>query len=212
MTFIMKDKQLKAYLRQPVGGTPHVEGITFDLVTNIENATRFPSKPYPLSKAGEKQWAACTVCSIGKTTGDEAIAEAEHPKVVGKTGDLVAYLGYGAEINGTLCEKAHVTMAYGNIQATSRLTFKTMPTIACHVVDVLYWDKADLTVIVVGNKNDMLHKVQGELEAAGFTYDHQFEPHITIGKGDIVDVVRAMLGNQSSVLLCNPFIQIKERK
>lgn len=82
-------------------------------------------------------------------------------------------------------EDKHLTLSFCDLKATSKFSMRTMMDLfPCKgfVVDVVYWSKPDVTVALVSCEN--IIAAQKYCEKAGFDYDHEFNPHVTLDYGD----------------------------
>ena len=59
------------------------------------------------------------------------------------------------------------------------------------VMNVTYWKEADITVAIVDCK--LAVQRHEYYKNAGYGYDHEFIPHITLGKGNQVDKYSELL-------------------
>ena len=53
------------------------------------------------------------------------------------------------------------------------------------IIDVVYWPHVDLTVILV--ECSLANERHEYYKSHGYDYDHEFIPHVTIGKGNLVE-------------------------
>lgn len=60
------------------------------------------------------------------------------------------------------------------------------------ISDVVYWPHVDLTVLLVDS--EFAHDRYNYYKENGYTYDHEFIPHITVGKGDVVEDFKRLIG------------------
>lgn len=77
----------------------------------------------------------------------------------------------------------HITLCFCDTEKAGKFsTFNGKG--AATVVDVEYWEHVDITVLVV---DCQVAKIRHEYyKSLGYTYDHEFIPHITVGRGDVV--------------------------
>lgn len=108
-----------------------------------------------------------------------------------------------------LPENAHVTMAYGDIQATKPIV-ESVCNIQDTVASVEYWIDADVTVLVLTDADGSLGFVHEYYARNGASYDRKFIPHITVSKGNEVCAWQNTVGNM--VHLSGLWYQIKEVK
>ncbi|BBL19189.1 hypothetical protein KIT04_020 [Vibrio phage KIT04] len=78
----------------------------------------------------------------------------------------------------------HITLAFMDVAETDKLytcnlNFLYEP---ATVVGVEYWAHSDVTVLLIDA--ECLLAARDYLEQQGFTYDHDFIPHITVAKGN----------------------------
>jgi len=79
----------------------------------------------------------------------------------------------------------HLTLSFCDLKATSKFSMKTMMNLfPCKgfVVDVVYWSKPDVTVALVASEN--IIKAHEYCQSVGFDYNHEFNPHITLDRGN----------------------------
>lgn len=78
--------------------------------------------------------------------------------------------------------KGHITLCFCDADKAGKFSTFSGKGIA-HIVDVQYWERVDLTVLIVDCKlANERHEYYKEL---GYTYDYEFIPHISLGKGDL---------------------------
>lgn len=120
------------------------------------------------------------------------------------------YVGiYASSIRLDFPANAHVTLAYGKIQPTEKVTEETNAGLMTTVVSVEYWKQADVTVLVL-EKTDELERLFNFYRRKHFAYDEEFIPHITVAKGnEVVDWSQAL---EERVELSDVYYQIKESK
>lgn len=110
-----------------------------------------------------------------------------------------------------LDEKAHVTLAFNDVSEVSKfpLEFGSVYIIST-VFEVVYWEQADVTVLLLSDLNGDVKDLQGYFESLGFTYNLEFIPHITVSKGDTVEHWSHMIGED--IDLSGVYLKIKEYK
>ncbi|QBQ71161.1 hypothetical protein S0112_035 [Shewanella phage S0112] len=109
--------------------------------------------------------------------------------------------------------KLHITLAYAEAEATEMMNLDIiddLTDLAVTVDSVVYWDKVDKTVMLVSN--DLLGSIQERLESAGFGYNHQFCPHVTLGKGDITKTAGNLALGYSSLIITDVYMQVVMRE
>lgn len=118
------------------------------------------------------------------------------------------------EVEYTLGEnKLHVTLAYDEVGATSMFDINQLGILknaALRIKDVTYWDKADVTVAELDCER--LHVAQQTLDAAGFGYNYEFRPHVTLGKGDLTKTVGILITAIDHLLVTDVYMQIIKRE
>lgn len=103
----------------------------------------------------------------------------------------------------------HLTLSFGDAIETNKLSFsELMRFFPCqgYVKDVVYWERANVTVALLNVENILC--AQKYCESVGFSYDLEFVPHITLGKGDVADESKALVGNSFELVDC--YIRMKD--
>lgn len=122
---------------------------------------------------------------------------------------LVTYIAARTKSKLAFLNNKHVTLAYAPVQVTDKLDVDSLSHLGAGVIcKVEYWAHVDLTVALIVSTPVL--ETQKALEHGGFGYDHEFIPHITIGKGDSVQQHKIAEGY--SVGLHSPYIQIRKGK
>ncbi|VTP12626.1 hypothetical protein PUATCC27989T_00438 [Phytobacter ursingii] len=104
----------------------------------------------------------------------------------------------------------HLTICYMQVSPTSKLDVNyIMPSSAeAEVSSIEYWEGVNLTVAIIKSKE--AHEAYKSVSDAGFTYDLEFIPHVTIGSGDIVADCVHLVGK--SLTVGNPYIRARAKK
>lgn len=86
-------------------------------------------------------------------------------------------------------EDYHITLCHMSPKDTDKLSLNMkFNSFHTRVTDVVYWADADVTVALI-EPNDDMEQLKFYLQMQGFTYnDHEFIPHITLGRGDLVEL------------------------
>lgn len=123
-----------------------------------------------------------------------------------------ALSAYYKNTNG-LVEEGHITLAFMTVKETSKLKINSLlpdSIITVKVKDVEYWEKANVTVLVLEENKD-ISSIQSSLTSAGFIYEHfEFKPHITISKGNVVNNYKSL--KETTVYINDLYLRLKEIK
>lgn len=103
----------------------------------------------------------------------------------------------------------HLTMTFMDVEKVDYISMYTPRELACRELDVQYWSEPDITVITVGDEN--LKLVQENMVSSGWLYEtgYEFRPHITMCKGDQVDLIKSLLVAYKGVKLTDPYLKVK---
>lgn len=118
------------------------------------------------------------------------------------------YIAYRTEIDfGSRDHIGHVTVCFmDDLSHSSSLFIDFLDVEILSTISSLeYFDKSDVTVALLDSPE--LHVIRERLEYKGFTYSHEFIPHITLGKGDIRKSNLGFIGKQ--VKINSPYIRFK---
>lgn len=92
--------------------------------------------------------------------------------------------------------QGHITTSFsvitGKVPKFESLGVEHLMKFKCIVKEIVYWEHVGLTVALVDSPDS--HKRFEQLKQLGFKYEHEFVPHITIGKGDLVEEHQALVG------------------
>lgn len=104
----------------------------------------------------------------------------------------------------------HLTLAFQNINETSKLEITDLNN--CFpangvVKDIVYWEKSNVTVALIENKEGNLYKAKKLCESAGFNYDMEFIPHVTLGRNNLINEHLNLKGEEVS--FSTPYIRLK---
>lgn len=100
---------------------------------------------------------------------------------------LKLYIAVRAEIKRHE-QDYHITLCHMSPKETDKLSLNMkFNSFHTYVKDVVYWKDDNVTVALI-EPNDDLEQLKFYLQMQGFTYnDHEFIPHITLGRGDLVE-------------------------
>lgn len=101
----------------------------------------------------------------------------------------------------------HLTLCFMELKETSKLdlNFYTK-NLHGKVAKIEYWDHVDLTVAIIDIPKDF-GDIRNKLNKNGFTYNHEFKPHLTLCKGKS-DEYGWIVGN--TVLFGDTYLRIKD--
>ena len=85
----------------------------------------------------------------------------------------------------------HVTLFFCNAEKLGKFRTSNEEGL-CYIVDVQYWERVDLTVLIL--KSDFINERHEYYKSLGYGYDYEFIPHATVGKGDLVDKYKDKIG------------------
>lgn len=89
--------------------------------------------------------------------------------------------------------KGHITLCFCDARKAGKFSTSNAKG-AATVINVEYWDRVDLTVLTVDCKLAIeRHEYYTDL---GYTYDYDFLPHITMGKGDLTNELMHLKGER----------------
>ncbi|HED5661350.1 TPA: hypothetical protein R5E61_001331 [Enterobacter cloacae] len=120
------------------------------------------------------------------------------------------YIALRTESNTDILNDKHLTICYMSASATTKLDVnRIMPEpVVATVSKVEYWERVNLTVAIIDSPDVYgAHEVS---KTAGFTYDLEFIPHVTLGYGDTTSEHQRLVGKTLSI--GSPYIRIKETK
>ncbi|TYG14975.1 hypothetical protein DJ541_23965 [Enterobacter asburiae] len=120
------------------------------------------------------------------------------------------YIALRTESNTDILNDKHLTICYMSASATTKLDVnRIMPEpVVATVSKVEYWERVNLTVAIIDSPDVYgAHEVS---KTAGFTYDLEFIPHVTLGYGDTTSEHQRLVGKALSI--GNPYVRIKETK
>lgn len=87
----------------------------------------------------------------------------------------------------------HVTLCFCDAKKLGK--FRTSNKAKAGVVTgVEYWEMVDLTVLVI--KSSFANERHDYYKFLGYTYDYEFIPHATVGKGDLVKEYSRYIGRE----------------
>lgn len=80
----------------------------------------------------------------------------------------------------------HITLSFMELKDSSKLpkVRTTNETSLCKVVSVEYWEEPNITVAVV--ESEFVRERHEYYTENGYTYNHEFIPHFTLGSGDLI--------------------------
>lgn len=83
----------------------------------------------------------------------------------------------------------HLTLMYGELKATPRfyLGEHGMRGHGTNVEDIVYWEHVDLTVAIINHTKYLQDRFDFYSKELGIEYDYEFVPHVTLGKGNLVE-------------------------
>ena len=88
----------------------------------------------------------------------------------------------------------HITLSFCDVvPRMGKFTTSRISTFV-NVTDIVYWKDSDVTVALLGNTR-VIMKRKEYWESMGYTYDMEFIPHFTVGKGDVVKENTHLIGN-----------------
>lgn len=93
-----------------------------------------------------------------------------------------------------LPEDKHLTLSFCDLKATNKFSMKTMMSLfPCKgiIVDVVYWPKPNVTVALISSENIL--KAHEYCKSVGFDYDHDFNPHITLDRGNKTEMFNHLI-------------------
>lgn len=97
----------------------------------------------------------------------------------------------------------HITLCFCETKKSGKVSTHNGNGVAT-VIDVVYWERVDLTVALVDC--DLAMERHEYYKSNGYDYDHEFIPHVTIGKGDLVADNLAINGER--LIVGNEYIRI----
>lgn len=106
-------------------------------------------------------------------------------------------------------DNKHVTLSFGDTKATKKLSFNELMRFfpsQGYVKDVVYWERADVTVALLNTENVL--EAQRYCASVGFDYDLDFIPHITLGRGDLVSESKDVVWQSLELVDC--YISLKD--
>ena len=122
---------------------------------------------------------------------------------------LRVYLAAVSKSDVELLDNKHVTLSFGDTKATDKLSFnELMRFFPCqgYVKEVVYWERPDVTVALLNTENIL--SAQKYCQSVGFDYDLDFIPHITLGKGNLVDKFKEVEWQNFELVDC--YIRLKD--
>ncbi|EMC1808337.1 hypothetical protein ACNEVU_001019 [Escherichia coli] len=120
------------------------------------------------------------------------------------------YIALRTESDADILNDKHLTICYMSASATSKLDVnRIMPEQAeAKISAVEYWERVNLTVALIDSPD--AHAAHKLSKIAGFTYDLEFMPHVTLGCGDTTKEHQNLVGK--ILTIGSPYIRIKESK
>lgn len=120
------------------------------------------------------------------------------------------YIALRTESDADILNDKHLTICYMSASATSKLDVnRIMPQQAeAKISAVEYWERVNLTVALIDSPD--AHAAHKLSKIAGFTYDLEFMPHVTLGCGDTTKEHQNLVGK--ILTIGSPYIRIKESK
>lgn len=77
----------------------------------------------------------------------------------------------------------HLTLCFMGMEETKKLGLNIHTSnLYGKVLRVEYWEHVDLTIAIVDIPKQLI-EIKKNLEGCGFTYNHEFNPHITLCNG-----------------------------
>ena len=119
------------------------------------------------------------------------------------------------EYAGLIDLKVHMTVAFMDANDTGKLPFSNLPDLEIRKWKIEYWEKPDLTVVIpeglhVGG-GSTIYDIRRILDDMGYTYGPlEFVPHITMCKGNQVDLVSNLLQGYDKLYLVRPYLRVKD--
>lgn len=96
----------------------------------------------------------------------------------------------------------HVTLFFCNAEKLGRIRTYDKESV-CEIVDVQYWERVDLTVLIL--KSDLVNDRYEYYKNLGYGYDYEFIPHATVGKGDLTSEYKNHIG--TSYIIGNEYVR-----
>lgn len=104
----------------------------------------------------------------------------------------------------------HVTLVFMKPQETSKLFFNLVDIMVqgqfADIVRIEYWEEANVTVAILDA--EFLKDAHQTLVNKGFTYDHEFIPHITLENGNHVEYYESLI--EERVYFGYSYLKIKD--
>ncbi|WP_227160127.1 hypothetical protein [Enterobacter cloacae] len=169
-----------------------------------ENSPRVVALQYCLKQVAEK---------VGEAEKRNAELEARCAAMAAENAGVTKtdlYIALRTESNTDILNDKHLTICYMSASATTKLDVnRIMPEpVVATVSKVEYWERVNLTVAIIDSPDVYgAHEVS---KTAGFTYDLEFIPHVTLGYGDTTSEHQRLVGKTLSI--GSPYIRIKETK
>lgn len=123
---------------------------------------------------------------------------------------LKVYIAVKTESEIQKLNDRHLTLCFLDVNDTSKLDMTELSN--CFpangiIKDIVYWEKSNVTVALIENKDGNLYKAKKLCEDAGFSYDMEFVPHVTLGKNDLVEENSFL--KDECISFASPYIRLK---
>ena len=103
----------------------------------------------------------------------------------------------------------HLTLCFMDIKETEKLDLNICTSnLYGRVLKIEYWSHVDLTVAIIDIPKE-LSDIKEKLNKSGFTYNHEFKPHLTLCKGQ-TNEHDWIIGN--TVLFGHTYLRLKDFK
>lgn len=123
---------------------------------------------------------------------------------------LKVYIAVKTESEIQKLNDGHLTLCFLDANDTSKLDITGLsncfPSYGV-IKDIVYWEKSNVTVALIENKDRNLYKAKKLCEDAGFNYDMEFIPHVTLGENNLVEENLLLKGEFIS--FASPYIRLK---
>lgn len=96
----------------------------------------------------------------------------------------------------------HVTLFFCDAVKLGKLKTSNRES-RCTVIDVQYWEHVNLTVLIL--ESDLINERRNYYKDLGYSYDYEFIPHATVGRGNLVDEYRGKI--DKSYLVGNEYVR-----
>lgn len=123
---------------------------------------------------------------------------------------LKVYIAVKTESEIQKLNESHLTLSFLDVNDTSKLDMTELSN--CFpangiVKDIVYWEKSNVTVALIENKDGNIYKAKKLCEDAGFSYDMEFIPHVTLGKNNLVEENSFL--KDKCISFASPYIRLK---